>query len=149
AAPGLRRCRRALLHPCASGPARHARSRDPGGARGDSAPAPEARGATMTAHSRPCAGLTVVEVAFGCSDLGLGMAGGVPGMLFADLGATVFRVVDPEPAPIDRDVAWGRAWHRDKHVIGGDAPRALELLNAADVALVYGSEDRIEQRGLG
>ena len=104
----------------------------------------------MTATTLPCAGLTVVEIARGTSDLGLGMAGGVPGMMFADLGATVLRVVDPEPAPIDRDVAWGRAWHRDKQVIPtADPQRMRQLLMAADVALVYGNEGLIEQQGLG
>jgi crotonobetainyl-CoA:carnitine CoA-transferase CaiB-like acyl-CoA transferase len=97
----------------------------------------------------PCAGLTVVEVALGCSDLGLGMAGGVPGMILAELGATLIRIVDAEPAPIDRDVAWGRAWHRDKRVISVDDALIRQQLSAADVALVYGSEARIEQCGLG
>src|SRR5207302_1545833 len=41
----------------------------------------------------PCRGLTVVEVAVGVSDLGLGMAAGVPGMLMANLGADVVRIV--------------------------------------------------------
>ena len=43
----------------------------------------------------PLHGVRVVEVAVGVSDLGLGHAGGVPGRLFADLGATVTRVVGP------------------------------------------------------
>lgn len=98
----------------------------------------------------PCDGLTIVEVALGTSDLGLGMAGGVPGMILGDLGAKVIRVVDPDPDPIDRDVAWGRAWHRDKQVIAtADSQRIRALIVEADVAIVYGSEDRIEQRGLG
>ncbi|HTU58629.1 MAG TPA: CoA transferase, partial [Polyangiales bacterium] len=97
----------------------------------------------------PCAGLNVVELALGVSDLGLGMAGGVPGMVLADLGARVVRVVDPEPAEIDRDVAWGRAWHRDKQLVAASDEQIRAQLQAADVALVYGSEARIEQRGLG
>jgi crotonobetainyl-CoA:carnitine CoA-transferase CaiB-like acyl-CoA transferase len=98
----------------------------------------------------PCAGLNVVELALGVSDLGLGMAGGVPGMVLADLGAKVVRVVDREPVAIDRDVAWGRAWHRDKQLVAaGDDAQILAQLTAADIALVYGSEARIEQRGLG
>jgi crotonobetainyl-CoA:carnitine CoA-transferase CaiB-like acyl-CoA transferase len=97
-----------------------------------------------------CAGLTIVEVALGTSDLGLGMAGGVPGMVLGDLGANVTRVVDPEPAPLDRDLAWSRAWHRDKQMLRtADTPRIRSLLANADVALVYGSEERIEQNGLG
>src|SRR6202008_198564 len=86
----------------------------------------------------------------GTSDLGLGMSGGVPGMLLGDLGAKVIRIVDPSPATLDRHVAWGRAWHRDKQVIAtADSQRICELLMEADVALVYGSEDRIERAGLG
>jgi crotonobetainyl-CoA:carnitine CoA-transferase CaiB-like acyl-CoA transferase len=71
-------------------------------------------------------------------------------MIFAELGATVIRIVDSEPAPIDRDVTWGRAWHRDKQVIRtNDYHRIRELLLQADVALVYGGEDRIEDNGFG
>jgi crotonobetainyl-CoA:carnitine CoA-transferase CaiB-like acyl-CoA transferase len=100
--------------------------------------------------AQPCDGLSIVEVALGTSELGLGMAGGVPGMVLGDLGANVVRVVDPEPVPIDRDVAWGRAWHRDKRIIRtADYQRIRDLLARADVALVYGSEDRIEHNGLG
>jgi crotonobetainyl-CoA:carnitine CoA-transferase CaiB-like acyl-CoA transferase len=98
----------------------------------------------------PCAGLSVVELALGVSDLGLGMAGGVPGMLLSDLGARVTRIVDPEPAQIDRDVAWGRAWHRDKQLIRTrDLDSIRQQLAAADVVLAYGSEQHIEQQGLG
>ncbi|MBL7493269.1 CoA transferase [Frankia sp. AgB1.9] len=98
----------------------------------------------------PCAGVRVVEVAVGVSDLGLGMAGGVPGMILADLGASVVRVVGEAPLPIDSGVSWGRAWHRDKEVIRTDDPRrVLALLADADVALVYGSETVVEQSGLG
>jgi crotonobetainyl-CoA:carnitine CoA-transferase CaiB-like acyl-CoA transferase len=100
--------------------------------------------------SGPCAGLSVVEVAAGTSELGLGLAGGVPGMMLADLGATVTRVVDPAPVAVDRGVPWGRVWHRDKRlVVSTDPAKIAALLRQADVALVYGTEGRIEQRGLG
>src|SRR5262249_37577659 len=103
--------------------------------------------------ARPCAGLTVVEVAAGTSELGLGLAGGVPGMVLASLGATVFRAVCGQAPGIDESVAWGQAWHRDKQLIAAntDADRAQlhALLAEADVALVYGSEDQVEKRGLG
>ena len=56
---------------------------------------------------KPCAGLSVVEVAIGVSDLGLGMAGGVPGMMLADLGADVTRVVGTSRPAIDRHGADG------------------------------------------
>jgi crotonobetainyl-CoA:carnitine CoA-transferase CaiB-like acyl-CoA transferase len=99
---------------------------------------------------RPCAGVKVVEIASGTSDLGLGAAGGVPGMLLADLGAEVVRVVDATAAPIDAEVSWGRVWHRDKRIIAGaDRNEVFALLRAADVALVYGPEDLVESRLLG
>ena len=70
--------------------------------------------------SGPLDGIAVVEVAVGVSDLGLGHAGGLPGRLLADLGATVTRVVGTEPVAIDADVPWGRVWHRDKRVVATD-----------------------------
>ncbi|HET6949691.1 MAG TPA: CoA transferase [Acidimicrobiales bacterium] len=98
----------------------------------------------------PCAGLTVVEVVAGTSELGLGLAGGVPGMLLADLGADVVRVTGTAPPPIDADLPWGRAWHRDKRVVAtDDAEEVRALLGGADVALVYGPEALVEGRGLG
>jgi crotonobetainyl-CoA:carnitine CoA-transferase CaiB-like acyl-CoA transferase len=98
----------------------------------------------------PCAGLTVVELAVGVSDLGLGLASGLPGMLLAGLGASVVRIVGAAPAPIDADVPWGLAWHRDKRVVAtDDAGQALALLLDADVVLAYGPEDLVEGRGLG
>jgi crotonobetainyl-CoA:carnitine CoA-transferase CaiB-like acyl-CoA transferase len=100
--------------------------------------------------SLPCEGLRVVEVAVGASDLGLGLAGGVPGMMLADLGAAVVRVVATEPPAIDARVRWGHAWHRDKQIIASDEPDEIRaLLLDADVALVYGSEALVEGRGLG
>ncbi|WP_018501719.1 CaiB/BaiF CoA-transferase family protein [Parafrankia discariae] len=99
---------------------------------------------------RPCAGLTVVEVAVGTSDLGLGLAGGVPGMLLADLGARVVRVVGTTTPAIDEHVAWGEVWHRDKElVVTDDAAQVRDLLAGADVAFVYGPEALVERRGLG
>jgi crotonobetainyl-CoA:carnitine CoA-transferase CaiB-like acyl-CoA transferase len=100
--------------------------------------------------SGPCAGLLVVEVAAGASELGLGLASGVPGMVLADLGATVTRLAGATPVAIDRQLPWGRVWHRDKRLIATDDPAEIAAwLRQADVALVYGSEARIEQRGLG
>ena len=75
---------------------------------------------TAASTARPCVGLSVVEVAVGTSDLGLGLAGGVPGMILADLGASVVRIVGTERAPIDAGVTWSRVWHRDKHVVATD-----------------------------
>jgi crotonobetainyl-CoA:carnitine CoA-transferase CaiB-like acyl-CoA transferase len=99
---------------------------------------------------RPCEGLSVIEVAVGTSDLGLGLAGGVPGMILAHLGARVQRVVGSSTPEIDGGVVWGHAWHRDKQIVVADDPgRILQLLQGADVALVYGSETLVEDRGLG
>ena len=98
----------------------------------------------------PLAGLSVVEVAVGASDLGLGLAGGLPGRLFADLGATVTRVVATTAPGIDADVPWGRVWHRGKETVATDDPAVIDdLLRTADVAFVYGSEPLVEGRGLG
>jgi crotonobetainyl-CoA:carnitine CoA-transferase CaiB-like acyl-CoA transferase len=99
---------------------------------------------------RPCQGLSVVEVAVGASDLGLGLAGGGPGMILAHLGARVQRVVGSSRPEIDEAVAWGHAWHRDKEmVVTDDRDEIFRLLQVADVALVYGSETLVEGRGLG
>jgi crotonobetainyl-CoA:carnitine CoA-transferase CaiB-like acyl-CoA transferase len=99
---------------------------------------------------KPCAGITIVEVAVGVSDLGLGLAGGLPGMLLAELGADVVRVVGRSPAPIDADLPWGQVWHRDKRIVEVDAPAQTRALIAdADVVLAYGPESLIEQQGLG
>jgi crotonobetainyl-CoA:carnitine CoA-transferase CaiB-like acyl-CoA transferase len=102
----------------------------------------------------PCAGLSVVEVAVGTSDLGLGLVAGIPGMILGDLGAAVTRVVAAAP-DIDGHVPWGRAWHRDKEIVSEeivteeDAARVAARLVAADVVIVYGTESDVEGRGLG
>ncbi len=98
----------------------------------------------------PCDGVSVVEVAVGVSDVGLDMAGGVPGMLLAELGASVVRVVGSRDVPIDNGVGWGRVWHRDKRIVRTDDTAPVrDLLCDADVALVYGDEAVVEGRGLG
>jgi len=100
--------------------------------------------------SEPLAGLSVVEVAIGTSDLGLGLAGGVPGMILADLGASVIRVTGAAALPIDSGLPWGLAWHRDKHVVAtDDRDEVFALLRDADVALAYGPEPLVEGRDLG
>jgi crotonobetainyl-CoA:carnitine CoA-transferase CaiB-like acyl-CoA transferase len=100
--------------------------------------------------SGPCSGLRVVEVACGISELGLGLAAGVPGMMLADLGADVTRVVGTTTPPIDRGLEWGRVWHRAKEVVTtDDAGRIQDLLAQSDIAFVYGPEPLVEGRGLG
>ncbi|ONH30891.1 carnitine dehydratase [Pseudofrankia asymbiotica] len=103
-----------------------------------------------TEAAGPLAGLRVVEVAVGTSELGLGLAGGVPGRLLADLGADVVRVVGQASPEIDAEVPWGEAWHRDKRIVRTDDAEAVRtLLAEADAALVYGPEWLVEGRGLG
>lgn len=98
----------------------------------------------------PLAGVRVVEVAVGVSDLALGLAAGVPGRLLADLGATVTRVVGTTPVALDADVPWGQVWHRHKQVVAtDDASEIRALLAGVAVALVYGPEALVEERGLG
>jgi crotonobetainyl-CoA:carnitine CoA-transferase CaiB-like acyl-CoA transferase len=71
-------------------------------------------------------------------------------MMLGDLGARVTRVVGSAAPGIDEDVEWGTAWHRDKHVLSTDDPGEIRaLLGGADVALVYGPEQMVEERGLG
>jgi crotonobetainyl-CoA:carnitine CoA-transferase CaiB-like acyl-CoA transferase len=104
----------------------------------------------MANDSRPGAGLSVVELAGASSDLGLGLAGGVPGRILTDLGAHTTRVVDPVRPAIDAGLAWSHPWHRGKEVVVTDDPEQVRaLLDQADVALVYGTEARVEQAGLG
>jgi crotonobetainyl-CoA:carnitine CoA-transferase CaiB-like acyl-CoA transferase len=106
--------------------------------------------ANQHAANQPCAGLTVVELAVGVSDLGLGLAGGLPGRLLADLGASVVRITGAQPVPIDSAVPWGRVWHRDKKLAAtDDRDEAFALLREADVVLAYGAEELVEARGLG
>lgn len=105
---------------------------------------------TVASTGAPCAGLSVVELVVGCSDVGLGLAGALPGMMLADLGATVTRVVGPDVPALDEGLSWRVPWHRDKRVVEMEDPRdILTLLTSADVALVYGSEPLVEGRGLG
>jgi crotonobetainyl-CoA:carnitine CoA-transferase CaiB-like acyl-CoA transferase len=100
--------------------------------------------------STPLAGLKAVELAAGTSDLGLGLAGGVPGLVLASLGATVVRVTGAAAMPIDQDLAWGQAWHRGKQLVAtDDASHIRDLLRDADIALAYGPEALVEGRGLG
>lgn len=98
----------------------------------------------------PLAGLKVAELAVGVSDLGLGLAGGLPGMLLSQCGATVHRITARSAAAIDQDVPWGRVWHAGKRLIEtDDADEAFSAIEDADVVLAYGPEDLVEARGLG
>jgi crotonobetainyl-CoA:carnitine CoA-transferase CaiB-like acyl-CoA transferase len=71
-------------------------------------------------------------------------------MILAHLGARVQRLVGSSSPGIDEGVVWGRAWHRDKQIVVADDPdQIFQLLQGADVALVYGAETLVEARGLG
>jgi crotonobetainyl-CoA:carnitine CoA-transferase CaiB-like acyl-CoA transferase len=114
----------------------------------------------------PLSGLTVVELAAGVSELGLGLALGLPGKLLRDLGADVTLITATGAAasfaaapagavpigavPIDAEVPWGQAWHRGtRRVAADDAGEIFGSLRLADVVLAYGAEDLVEGRGLG
>jgi crotonobetainyl-CoA:carnitine CoA-transferase CaiB-like acyl-CoA transferase len=100
--------------------------------------------------TQPCAGLRVVEVVAGTSELGLGLAGAVPGMLLAELGADVTRVVSAAPVGIDVGLQWGRVWNRRKRIVSVNSADEIRTLTAsADVVLLYGTEALVEGRGLG
>lgn len=110
----------------------------------------ESGGLPGSAKAQPCGGLSVVEVAIGVSELGLGLAAGVPGMILGDLGAHVVRLVGPSAPEIDRTLSWGRAWHRDKEIVVAEhRADVLAHLRSSDVALVYGPEADVEENGLG
>jgi crotonobetainyl-CoA:carnitine CoA-transferase CaiB-like acyl-CoA transferase len=102
-------------------------------------------------RSAPLAGLAVAELAVGVSDLGLGLAGGLPGRLLCDLGADVTRITARSAAgTIDDGLPWGQAWHRGKRIVAtDDAGQACDLLRTADAVLAYGPEALVESRGLG
>lgn len=105
---------------------------------------------TSTANDGPLAGVTVAELAIGVSDLGVGLAGGLPGMLLGQLGADVTRITARSAERIDQGVPWGQVWHRDKRIVRtDDAGEARAVLEGADVVLAYGPEDLVEARGLG
>jgi crotonobetainyl-CoA:carnitine CoA-transferase CaiB-like acyl-CoA transferase len=98
--------------------------------------------------SSPLNGITVVEVANGTSILGLGLAAGVPGMLLRQLGATVVRTAGRADPALDGDLEWSQVWNRGKDVVRtDDAERVRAELVTADVAIVYGDEAEVEQRG--
>lgn len=100
--------------------------------------------------NHPLEGFGVVELAVGVTDLGLGLAGGVPGMLFAQLGASVTRVVGTTPEPLDGSLEWATVWHRDKTIVRTDDPEEISSLVAgADIVIAYGGRDLVEGRGLG
>ena len=125
----------------------HRRSGRPGGRSG--APA------ALLSGAGPLAGLRVVEVALGLSAVGAGLATSLPGRLLADLGADVTRVRTRRRPTLDAGVEFERVWDRDKEIVevdegapAGTAATVLALAREADVLLLAGGEDRIEQQGV-
>ncbi|MBL7500206.1 CoA transferase [Frankia nepalensis] len=117
------------------------------------APAPSATDAT--GPGEPLAGLRVVEVAFGISAVGAGLAASLPGALLRDFGAKVRRVCSARRSALDAGVEFGRVWDRGKEIVevdetGDDAPATVATLaHAADVVFLAGPEESIERRGIG
>ncbi|MHB8328084.1 MAG: CaiB/BaiF CoA transferase family protein [Acidimicrobiales bacterium] len=89
----------------------------------------------MTASSaiQPCTGLVVV-------DFGQGMAGGMPGMLLADNGASVVKI-EPPQGDWSRGTPGFHMWNRGKSSVvldlqdASDRARALALVARADVLI--------------
>ena len=102
---------------------------------------------------QPLDGLRVVEVAFGVTAVGAGLAASLPGALLRDLGADVARVEWSGRPGLDSGVEFARVWNRGKDVIqvepDGAAAVAADLASRADVVLCSGPEAAIEEQGLG
>lgn len=100
----------------------------------------------------PLAGIRVVEVALGVSDVGAGMAACLPGALLRDLGAEVARVESAGRSTLDAGVELRRPWNRGKDVTrveDEEAPAAVVALSGdADVVLLAGPEAVLEGRGI-
>ncbi|CAO5154341.1 CoA transferase [Frankia sp. AiPs1] len=105
--------------------------------------------------SAPLAGLRVVEVAFGISAVGAGLAAGLPGALLRDFGARVCRVQSARRSTLDAGIAFDTVWQRGKEIVavdefGADGPATVaELARSADVVFLAGPEETLERRGLG
>lgn len=110
------------------------------------------------ASPAPLAGVTVVEVALGVSLVGAGLAVCLPGALLRDLGADVTRVQSRTRSTLDQNVEFARVWNRGKTLIETDddsdqaqtATAAMIKAEArdADILLLSGPQERIEQRGI-
>ncbi|HVU73623.1 MAG TPA: CoA transferase [Mycobacteriales bacterium] len=89
----------------------------------------------------PLAGIRVVEVAVGVSDVGAGLAAHLPGIVLRDLGAHVTHVRDAQRPALDAGLEMHRAWDAGKDVVevGDDAAAVVRGLCAdADVVLLVG-----------
>ncbi|MDT3444032.1 CoA transferase [Pseudofrankia sp. BMG5.37] len=112
---------------------------------------------TETMGQGPLAGIRVVEVAFGTSVVGAGLAGSLPGAMLRDFGAQVTRVRSARRPALDTGVEFARVWDRGKEIVEADdaadpdgaAATAAALARSADVLFLTGPEEAIERRGLG
>ncbi|ONH30871.1 CoA transferase [Pseudofrankia asymbiotica] len=112
---------------------------------------------TETTGQGPLSGVRVVEVAFGTSVVGAGLAGSLPGALLRDFGAEVTRVRSGRRPTLDTGVEFARVWDRGKEIVDvdddadpdGAAATAAALARSADVLFLNGPEKAIERRGLG
>ncbi|OHV39141.1 MULTISPECIES: CoA transferase [Pseudofrankia] len=112
---------------------------------------------TETTGQGPLAGIRVVEVAFGTSVVGAGLAGSLPGAMLRDFGAQVTRVRSARRPALDTGVEFARVWDRGKEIVevdddadpAGAAATAAALARSADVLFLTGAEEAIERRGLG
>ena len=125
AVPGVRRRRRPPLRRSRP-PRTRTRSRSCARRRGGPAPADAAGRPGVSRDPADAAGRVLRPASpssrspSGSATSGSAWPAACPGMLLADLGATVTRVVGPAPPAIDADVPWGRAWHRGKQVVATD-----------------------------
>ena len=105
------------------------------------------------ASTSPLTGLRVVEVALGLSVVGAGMASSLPGALLRDLGADVVRIESADRSSLDGGLDLSLAWNRGKEIVLVANDDAVETIVArvadADVVVLAGAEELIEERGLG
>ncbi len=112
-------------------------------------------GGVAGAGAGPLAGLRVVEVAFGISAVGAGLAASLPGALLRDFGARVSRVRSARRSTLDAGIEFDAGWQRGKEIVevdedGDDAAATVaDLARAADVIFLAGPEELIERRSLG
>jgi crotonobetainyl-CoA:carnitine CoA-transferase CaiB-like acyl-CoA transferase len=93
----------------------------------------------------PLSGISVVEFPLDISDLGLGLAGGLPGLILSHLGASVTRVAE-RPSGIDEGLIWTDSWQRRTTVRAW--AQTADLVRTADVVIVYGDATTAETKGL-
>ncbi len=82
------------------------------------------------------------------------MAASVPGMFFADHGATVVRIEGPAPVGIDHGIEYERVWNRGKRLCridmesAGGRAEARALMERADAVFVMAADDDLARWGV-